>query len=77
MRAQPLFHGVVNFTSRHPKNIITDAKKIIQNLNIFKLSVKGLIALDVGSSTGGFTDVLLQNGAEKVFLKFLQEGQKF
>ena len=49
--------------------------KLAHALNIFKLSVKGLIALDVGSSTGGFTDVLLQNGAEKVFAVDVGYGQ--
>jgi 23S rRNA (cytidine1920-2'-O)/16S rRNA (cytidine1409-2'-O)-methyltransferase len=29
--------------------------------------VKGLVALDLGASTGGFTDCLLQRGAAKVF----------
>src|SRR3984957_13535929 len=33
----------------------------------FKLDVTGLIALDLGASTGGFTDCLLQYGAAKVF----------
>ncbi len=33
----------------------------------FKLSVEGLVCADVGASTGGFTDCLLQHGAAKVY----------
>lgn len=33
----------------------------------FAINVSGLTAIDVGSSTGGFTDVLLQSGARKIF----------
>ncbi len=36
-------------------------------LDEFKLSVAGLVCADVGASTGGFTEVLLQAGAEKVY----------
>lgn len=35
-------------------------------LNDFEIDVKGLACIDIGSSTGGFTDCLLQKGAEKV-----------
>jgi 23S rRNA (cytidine1920-2'-O)/16S rRNA (cytidine1409-2'-O)-methyltransferase len=41
--------------------------KLEAALNAFKIDVKGLICLDVGASTGGFTDCLLQNGARQVF----------
>ena len=36
-------------------------------LDCFDISVTGLIALDIGASTGGFTDCLLQRGAAKVY----------
>jgi len=36
-------------------------------LNAFNLNVSGFVALDLGASTGGFTDCLLQAGVKKVF----------
>jgi 23S rRNA (cytidine1920-2'-O)/16S rRNA (cytidine1409-2'-O)-methyltransferase len=41
--------------------------KLARGLDHFGWDVTGAVALDVGSSTGGFTDVLLQRGAAKVF----------
>jgi len=41
--------------------------KLAQALRVFAIEVKGRIALDIGASTGGFTDCLLQAGALKVY----------
>ncbi|MBR5500452.1 MAG: TlyA family RNA methyltransferase [Clostridia bacterium] len=40
--------------------------KLLGALNEFKISVEGLSCLDIGSSTGGFTHVLLEKGAADV-----------
>lgn len=41
--------------------------KLAHALEEFKLSPQGLTVIDVGSSTGGFTDVMLQQGAARVY----------
>lgn len=43
------------------------AEKLIKALDVFGFDVKGRIALDVGASTGGFTQVLLERGAVHVW----------
>lgn len=41
--------------------------KLEKALKVFAISVDGQITLDIGASTGGFTDVMLQNGAQLVY----------
>lgn len=49
--------------------------KINGALDAFSLDVSGMVALDVGASTGGFTDCLLQRGAAKVYAIDVGRGQ--
>jgi len=49
--------------------------KLKKALDEFAVDVAGLVAIDVGASTGGFTDCLLQAGARKVFAVDVGYGQ--
>ena len=49
--------------------------KLEHALEHFQLNVTGLTTIDIGASTGGFTDCLLQHGAEKVFAVDVGQGQ--
>lgn len=49
--------------------------KLEKALRCFDISVKAFHCVDVGASTGGFTDCLLQNGAEKVYAVDVGYGQ--
>ena len=51
------------------------ALKLEKALKVFNLSVEGCIGLDIGAATGGFTDVLLQNGAKHVYAVDVGYGQ--
>jgi 23S rRNA (cytidine1920-2'-O)/16S rRNA (cytidine1409-2'-O)-methyltransferase len=44
-------------------------------MNAFSLDVRGKTCVDIGASTGGFTDCLLQNGARKVYAVDCGSGQ--
>ena len=49
--------------------------KLERALDEFEIDVTGMVALDVGASTGGFTDCLLQRGASKVYAVDAGRGQ--
>src|SRR5215216_6565320 len=48
--------------------------KLEHALNSFQVDVSGLLAIDIGASTGGFTDCLLQRGATRVFAVDVGQG---
>ena len=49
--------------------------KLEAALNAFQIDVRNLAALDIGASTGGFTDCLLQRGARRVYAVDVGYGQ--
>ena len=49
--------------------------KLAHALDTFVIDPSGLIALDIGASTGGFTDVLLARGARRVYAVDVGHGQ--
>ncbi len=49
--------------------------KLEKAMALYELSLTGLICADIGASTGGFTDCMLQNGAERVYAVDVGYGQ--
>ena len=49
--------------------------KLEKAMKCFPITLNGKIAADIGASTGGFTDCMLQNGAEKVYAVDVGYGQ--
>lgn len=58
-----------------PKYVSRGGQKLEYALAAFQTLVNGQICADVGASTGGFTDCLLQNGATKVYAIDVGHGQ--
>lgn len=57
----------VEFRGEKLKYVSRGGYKLEKAINVFGVSVKDKVCVDIGASTGGFTDVMLQNGAKKVF----------
>jgi len=60
---------------QNEKYVSRGGYKLEHAIEHFKIEVKGKIALDIGASTGGFTDCLLQYGAAKVYAIDVGKGQ--
>jgi 23S rRNA (cytidine1920-2'-O)/16S rRNA (cytidine1409-2'-O)-methyltransferase len=58
-----------------PRFVSRGGLKLAHALEVFQFHVEGLVCADVGASTGGFTDCLLQNGAAKVYALDVGYGQ--
>ena len=60
---------------RRPRFVSRGGEKLAHALDVFGVEVTGLVCADFGASTGGFTDVLLQRGAERVYAIDVGYGQ--
>ena len=58
-----------------PRFVSRGGEKLDAALTAFNIDVRGRVCLDVGASTGGFTDVLLRRGAARVYALDVGYGQ--
>jgi 23S rRNA (cytidine1920-2'-O)/16S rRNA (cytidine1409-2'-O)-methyltransferase len=66
--------GDVEIRGRSPF-VSRGGEKLVHALDHFRAQVAGRICIDVGASTGGFTDCLLQRGAARVYAVDVGKGQ--
>jgi 23S rRNA (cytidine1920-2'-O)/16S rRNA (cytidine1409-2'-O)-methyltransferase len=64
----------IKYERAHPF-VSRGALKLAGALRHFDLSPRGLVCLDLGASTGGFSEVLLMHGAKKIFAVDVGHGQ--
>src|SRR5207237_6226514 len=62
-------------TAGSPRFVGRGGVKLEGALDFFEIDVHDQIAVDIGASTGGFTDCLLQRGARKVYAIDVGHGQ--
>ena len=65
----------IEIKSNKKKYVSRGGLKLEKALEDFNIEVNSLTALDIGASTGGFTDCLLQKGAKKVYAFDVGHGQ--
>lgn len=67
--------AVISIKGEDHPYVSRGGQKLRAALDVFHLNVRDFVALDVGASTGGFTDCLLQAGAKKVYALDVAYGQ--
>jgi 23S rRNA (cytidine1920-2'-O)/16S rRNA (cytidine1409-2'-O)-methyltransferase len=67
--------GTLLNVAERSRYVSRGGEKLEHALNTFHLDVNGLVAADIGASTGGFTDCLLQRGASHVYAIDAGKGQ--
>ena len=56
----------IDIKSKSAKFVSRGGLKLDKAINAFDIKLDGCICMDIGASTGGFTDCMLQNGAKKL-----------
>ena len=68
--------GIDLFIKENPlKYVSRGGLKLEKALKTFPIELEGAVCMDIGASTGGFTDCMLQNGAKKVYSIDVGHGQ--
>ncbi len=69
------FEAPIQLRGENLPYVSRGGEKLEGALKTFAIDPKGLVVMDVGASTGGFTDCVLQNGARKVYAVDVGYGQ--
>ncbi|NLB80251.1 MAG: TlyA family RNA methyltransferase [Clostridiaceae bacterium] len=68
-------NSVVDVRADESKYVSRGGQKLEKAMQFFDIDITNCVCMDVGASTGGFTDCMLQNGAEKVYSVDVGYGQ--
>ena len=58
---------IIEYKGESERYVSRGGLKLEKAVDVFKLDLSGYLCIDIGASTGGFTDCMLQNGAKKVY----------
>ena len=76
IKSGTLIDESAEITVRTPSSYVSRGGiKLAHALDAFQVDVSGMVAADIGASTGGFTDCLLQRGAKRVYAIDVGYGQ--
>ncbi len=77
MKAGEMVKGTENIEVRGGglRYVSRGGLKLEKAMKVFPITLNGKICVDIGASTGGFTDCMLQNGASKIFAVDVGYGQ--
>ena len=66
---------VIEVRGEQPRYVSRGGLKLEKAMKSFGIDLSGCVCADIGASTGGFTDCMLQNGAAKVYAVDVGYGQ--
>ena len=66
---------IIEYKGESERYVSRGGLKLEKAVDVFKLDLNGYLCIDIGASTGGFTDCMLQNGAAKVYAVDVGYGQ--
>lgn len=66
---------IIEYKGESERYVSRGGLKLEKAVDVFKLDLNGYLCIDIGASTGGFTDCMLQHGAQKVYSVDVGYGQ--